>query len=126
MWRREKSRDEVIGAGWFIKAAVVCFFVGGSCAGYLWQKNQVHELGQKIRGLERELDQLEQGNDVLRQRYAVLESQPELNRRVREFGLDLRPPAPEQIFRLREAGDGRQVSFSRSHSLSTDRDGDRN
>ena len=120
MWRRVQSRNEVIGAGWIAKAVVVCLFVGGSCAGYLWQKSQVHQLGQEIRGLERELDQLVKGNEVLRQRYSVLASPPELDRRVEQFGLDLRSPAPEQILRLREVGVRSEVSMARPYGVRVD------
>ncbi len=125
MWRRVQSRNEVIGAGWVVKAMVICFFVGASCAGYLWQKSQVHELGTEIRSLERELDRLEKGNEVLRQQYSVLSSPQELDRRVDQFGLDLRSPAPEQILRIRGDGAGSEVSMARSYGQSIGRLGRR-
>lgn len=115
MWRRVQSRNGVIGAAWIVRAVLVCLFVGGSCAGYLWQKRQVHQLGQQIRGLERELESLEKGNEVLRQRYAVLASPRELDRQVERFGLDLRSPAPEQILRLREPVNRSEVSLARPY-----------
>ena len=116
MSRREEN-DNVVGAGWIAKALVVCLFLGGSAAGYLWQKRQVHELGQEIRRLEGDLDRLEKGNEVLRQRYSVLASPRELDRRVQEFGLDLRSPAPEQILRLTDKVGRREVSYASPYGL---------
>ena len=121
MWRRVQSRNGVIGAGWIFKAVVICLFVGGSCAGYLWQKSQVHELGQEIRQLEWDLEQLEKGNEVLRQRYSVLASPPVLEERVEQFGLDLRSPAPEQILRIRDVGGRSEVTDARPFGYSPDR-----
>lgn len=115
MWRRVQSRNGVIGAAWIIRAVLVCLFIGGSCAGYLWQKRQVHQLGQQIRVLERELESLEKGTEGLRQRYAVLASPRELDRQVEQFGLDLRSPAPEQILRLREPVNRSEVSLARPY-----------
>lgn len=109
----KKSRKEVaIETGWLIKAMIVCLFIGGSCVGYLWQKSQVHKLGQRIQKLERELDHLERGNERLRQRYSTLRSQPELKRRLAEWGSDLREPSPEQIHRIRETNDEQEVLLS--------------
>ena len=121
MWRRVQSRNGVIGAGWIVKAVLVCLFVGCSCAGYLWQKSQVHQLGQSIRGLENDLDRLEKGNDVLLQRYSVLVSNPVLEQQVEQYGLDLRSPVPEQILRLREVGNRDEVSLARPYGYSPDR-----
>lgn len=121
MWRRVQSRNGVIGAGWIVKAVLVCLFAGGSCAGYLWQKSQVHLLGQEIRGLETDLERLAKGNDVLRQRYSVLVSNPVLEQQVEQFGLDLRSPAPEQILRIREVGSRNEVSLARPFGYSPDR-----
>lgn len=109
----KKSRKGVVmGTGWLVKAIIVCLFIGGSCVGYLWQKSQVHKLGRRIQKLERELDHLERGNEALRQRYSTLRSQPELKRRLAEWGSDLREPSPEQIYRIRETNDGQEVLLS--------------
>lgn len=105
---------------------IVCLFIGGSCVGYLWQKNQVHKLGRRIQKLERELDQLERGNEALRQRYSALISQPELKRRLAEWGSDLREPASKQIHRIRETNDGQEVLFSGESSPSKNRYSRRN
>ncbi len=121
MWRRVQSRSEVIGAGWIVRAVVVCLFVGGSCGGYLWQKSQVHKLGHEIRGLEQDLEKLEKGNEVLRQRYSVLASHRELDKRVEQYGLDLRSPAPEQILRIRDTGGRGEVTNARAYGYSSSR-----
>ncbi len=99
----KNSREGAIVANWFVKALIVCLFVGLSSVGYLWQKSQVHRLGQQIRTLEKELDRLEKSNETLRQRYSTLMSQSELRRRVKEYDLKLREPAPEQILRIKDA-----------------------
>jgi len=121
MWRRVQSRNGVIGASLTVKAVFVCLFVGCSCAGYLWQKSQVHKLGQLMRGLESDLERLGKGNDVLLQRYSVLVSNPVLEQQVEKYGLDLRSPAPEQILRLRESGNRNEVSLVRPYGYSPDR-----
>ena len=123
----KKSRKEVVvGTGWLVKAIIDCLFIGGSCVGYLWQKNQVHKLGRRIQKLERELDQLERGNETLRQRYSTLKSQPELKRRLAEWGSDLREPAPEQIHRIRETNDGQEGLLSGEPDSSKNRYSKRN
>jgi len=121
MWRRVQSRNEVVGADWILKAALVCLFVGSSAGGYLWQKRQVHKLGSEIHGLERELEQLEKGNELLRQRYSVLASPGELDRRVEQFGMDLRTPAQEQILRLTEVNGRSEVNMARPYEYSSAR-----
>lgn len=118
----KKSRKEVaVGTGWLIKAMIVCLFIGGSCVGYLWQKNQVHKLGRRIQNLERELDQLERGNERLRQRYSTMMSRPEIKRRLAEWGSDLREPSPEQIHRIRETNDGQEALLSEEPAPSQNR-----
>jgi hypothetical protein len=70
--------------------------------GYVWQKNQIYELGQQIKKRETRLSQLHDQNEVLSKQLATLRRPAFLLDRIEKLNLGLGPPQPGQVFRLDE------------------------
>jgi hypothetical protein len=81
---------------------LACFFIFGAGAGYLWNKSQIHTLGQQIRGLEGKFDDVKRRRMALERVYAAMCSQSNLDARVRSMKLEIGPPQPDQLIRLWE------------------------
>jgi hypothetical protein len=92
----------VIRFGPALKASFLCLLIGGSAAGYVWQKSQIYQLGQQIRLREIHLAQLKDTNQKLADQLAMLRSPTMLDKRARELNLGLGPAQPSQIWRLPE------------------------
>jgi hypothetical protein len=70
--------------------------------GYVWQKNQIYDLGQQIRKREIHLKEVEDQNEKLRRQLAFMRSPPFLEARVKELNLGLVPPDSSQVWYLHE------------------------
>lgn len=70
--------------------------------GYVWQKNQIYELGQQVKKSELRLETLQRQNNELGRHLAFLRSPRELDSRVKKWNLGLVPTQPEQVLRLVE------------------------
>ena len=81
---------------------VVCGAVCLSGIGYVWAKTQVWGLSRKMKTLELALDELKRNNDALEREYAAMCTHARLEAKVKELGLGLSLPAPNQIVRLPE------------------------
>ena len=81
---------------------MLCLFIGGSGIGYVWQKNQIDELGQQIKKREVRLSELQRQNKLGRDTLALLRSPKRLIEQVKELKLGLGPPEPAQIRTLIE------------------------
>jgi hypothetical protein len=79
---------------------VLCLVIGGSGIGYVWQKNQIYELGKHMRLREQQLKALSEHNLDLRRTLATMRLQTELEPRIKKLGLVA--PDPSQIWRLPE------------------------
>jgi cell division protein FtsL len=97
-----KNQSAAIRFGPAMKAFLLCLFIGGSGIGYVWQKNQIYELGQQIKKRELRLAELRDQNEKLKKQLAVLRTPASLEARARELNLGLGPPNPSQIWRLVE------------------------
>ena len=102
MARNRKHQSAAIRFGPALKAFLLCLFIGGSGVGYVWQKNQIYELGQQIRKRELRLAELRDQNEKQRKQLAILRTPVSLEGRVKEWNLGLGPPHPSQILRLVE------------------------
>jgi hypothetical protein len=102
MSRNRKNQSAAIRFVPVLKAAVLCAFIGGSAIGYVWQKNQIIDLGRKIKERENRLTQLREANLKLSKQLVTLRSPAYLERRLREMNLNLAQPAQTQILRLME------------------------
>ena len=89
-----------------LKALFLCLLIGGSGVGYVWQKNQIHELGQQIKKREIVLEELRRLNKQRRDKLDELRSPPMLDARVKQLNLGLALPQQAQIVRLPEPAPG--------------------
>ncbi|HSH96426.1 MAG TPA: hypothetical protein VK968_19920 [Roseimicrobium sp.] len=85
-----------------LRVLVICFFIGGSGVGYVWQKAQISGLGEQIKQLETRLDDMRRQNKLRADQLAYLRSPRVIDARVRELNLGLLPPQPDQVIRLSE------------------------
>jgi cell division protein FtsB len=85
------------------KAVLLCLLIGGSCVGYVLQKNKIFELGQQIGARQQKLEKLKKENQILADRFAALQLPQRLAEKVREFNLGLVPPQRHQIVWIVEA-----------------------
>jgi hypothetical protein len=83
-----------------LKAFLLCLVIGGSGVGYVWQKNQIYDLGRQIKHREIRLTGLEDQNNKLKKQLANLRSPGALESRLKEMGL--MAPLPAQIRRVPE------------------------
>jgi len=80
-----------------LKAVLLCALIGGSCVGYVLQKNKIFELGQQIGARQQKLEKLKKENQILADRYAAMQLPQRLAERVKELKLGLVPPQRHQI-----------------------------
>jgi cell division protein FtsB len=85
-----------------VKAALLCLLLGGSAIGFVYQKNQIIELGKQIQGREKKLAQLRVANAKLQQTYMTLQSATTLEERVKKLNLGLAQPLQTQILTIVE------------------------
>ena len=102
MARNRKYQSAANRFGPALKAFLLCLLIGGSGVGYVWQKDQISQLGQQIKKRELRLDELKDQSEKLRKQLAQRRSPPYLERRIQELGLGLGPPQPAQVWRLAE------------------------
>ena len=102
MARNRKYRSAVVRFGPALKAFVLCLLIGGSGIGYVWQKNQIYELGRQIRQREQRLKMLADQNDKLRTAAATMRLGGYLEMRIKKLNLGLVVPDASQKWRLTE------------------------
>src|SRR5438046_2466596 len=102
MARNRKYQSAAIRFGPALKAFLLCLLIGGSGIGYVWQKNQIYELGQQIRKRELRLKDLQDQNEKLRRQFAFMRSPPFLEARIKELNLGLVAPKPSQVWYMKE------------------------
>ncbi len=100
--RKKKQGRDGSGFGNVLMVLAVCVGLGAAGLGYVWQKNQNFEIGQRIKEQELRLKTLQQTNQLLRDRLIELRSPQYLRQAVEERGMKLDLPDPEQILRLKE------------------------
>jgi len=102
MARNRKNQAAAIRFGPALKASFLCLLIGGSAIGFVWQKNEIYQLGQQIRQRETRLAQLQGDNKQLGDQLSILHSPVMLDQRARELNLGLVPATPMQVVRLTE------------------------
>jgi len=100
MARNRKNQSAAVRFGPALKALLLCLLIGGSGVGYVWQQNQLLELGRQKAERERRLKVLRDQNNQLARRLAELQSPKALEIRVKELNLGLAMAQPTQIVRL--------------------------
>jgi len=102
MARNRKYQSAAIRFGPALKAFLVCLLIGGSGVGYVWQKDQISQLGRQIKKRELRLAELDDQNEKLRKQLGWMRSPNFLERRIQELGLGLVRPQQTQVWRLTE------------------------
>jgi hypothetical protein len=102
MARNRKNQPAALRFGPAIKALFLCLFIGGSGVGYVWQKDQLLELGRHRAEREKRLNRLRVENSLLVQHLVELESPRGLEAKLKELKLGLIVAQPTQIVRLRD------------------------
>jgi len=102
MAKNRKNQSAAIRFGPALKALFLCLLIAGSAVGFVWQKNQIYQLGQQIRQREVRLARLQNDDRKLSDQLSILRSPTMLDRRVRELNLGLLPAQPMQVLRLAE------------------------
>ncbi len=85
-----------------MKAFLLCLLIGGSGVGYVWQKDQIRQLGVQITKREMRLKQLRRENEKRRNQLEEMRSLRVLDARIRELNLGLALPSPSQVWQLKE------------------------
>jgi hypothetical protein len=86
-----------------LKAVLLCTLIGGSCVGYVLQKNRIFEIGQQIGERQKKLERLQLANKEFSDRLAAMQVPQRLAERVKELKLGLVPPHPTQRVWIVEA-----------------------
>lgn len=100
MARNRKNQSAAVRFGPALKALLICLLIGGSGVGYVWQQNQLLELGRQKIEKEKHLNTLRVQNSQLARYLAELQSPKSLEARVKELNLGLTLAQPTQIVRL--------------------------
>ncbi len=101
MARNRKYQSAALRLGPALKAFLLCLLIGGSGVGYVWQKNQILQLGRQIKKRELRLADLEAQNDKLKRQLSLMRSTGFLEKRIKELSLGLGPPS-SPAWRLNE------------------------
>ena len=109
MARNRKNQSAAVRFGAALKVFLLCFFIGGSAVGYVWQKNQIFALGRQIKQGEQKLEELRRQTKFASDQLAYLRSPGVLEARVKELKLGLVSPQPEQVLRLTDVSSGSVV-----------------
>src|SRR5207244_8830703 len=100
MARNRKNQPAAVRFGPALKASLLCLFIGGSGVGYVWQQNQLLELGRQKVEKEKRRDGLRAQNELLARQLAGLQSPKALEARVKEINLGLTMANPTKMVHL--------------------------
>ncbi|SRR5258706_14304280 len=127
MARNRKYQSAAVRLAPAMKALCLCMLIGGSGIGYVWQKNQIYELGQQLKKREVVLEEKQRLNKQCRDKLDELRSPRLLEARIKHLNLGLVLPQQAQIVRLPEPlpkppADttevlGRDALFAKQHDL---------
>ena len=102
MARNRKYEPAAIRFGPAFKAFFLCLLIGGSAVGYVWQKNQIIQLGQQLKRSETRLDQAKILNKRLETQLQALRDPGFLKQKIKDLKLGLVEPPRSQIWLLPE------------------------
>ena len=102
MARNRKAQSGNVRLWPALRVFILCLFFGSSGVGYVWQKNQILQLGRQMKAAELLLDRWRAENHRLSSQWNALRSPPFLELRIKELNLELSQPLPQQIVRLSE------------------------
>ena len=102
MARNRKYRSAAIRFGPALKAFLLCLVIGGSGVGYVWQQNQIYELGKQVKQREQRLSGLEQQGERLKKQLATMRTVQALEDSIKRLNLGLGQPQISQVWHLTE------------------------
>jgi hypothetical protein len=102
MARNRKYQSAAIRFGPTLKALLLCLLIGGSGVGYVWQKDQIYQLGQQIKKREVRLRELTDQNEKLKKQLGTMRSPRALELRIKDLNLGLVQPEQGQVWQLPE------------------------
>src|SRR5881296_1201652 len=85
-----------------LKAFLLCLLIGGAGVGYVWQKNQIYQLGQQIKLGETRRDLMAAQNKKLEKQLQSMRTPVFLEQRIKDLNLGLVAPPASQVWRLPE------------------------
>ena len=100
MARNRKNQSAAVRFGPAVKALLICLLIGGSGVGYVWQQNQLLELGRQKVEKEKRRDGVRAQNDLLARQLAGLQSPKTIEARVKDLRLGLTMASPTQVVHL--------------------------
>jgi len=101
--KRNRKR-EPLHFGTVARNLLACICVAVIGLGYVWQKNQIHRLGDEIKKREAALAAAQKRNVMLDAKLAEYKSPSYLEARCRQYNLNLASPREQQMVRLYEPG----------------------
>lgn len=102
MARNRKHQSAAVRFGPAIKVLLLCSFIVGAGVGYVWQKQQLLDLGRRKAALERRLSGLQSQTEQLQGRLMWLRSPQVLETNAGKLNLGLRIAQANQIVYLTE------------------------
>src|SRR5215470_4274517 len=120
MARNRKYQSAAIRFGPALKALMLCLLIGGSGVGYVWQKNQIYQLGQQIKKREIWLEKMENQNEKLRNQLGTMRTVQYLEKRIKELNLGLAAPQQSMVRWLPEPVREPVKPVSLEHSFSSE------
>ena len=100
MARNRKHQSAGVRLGPAFKVLLICSLIASFGVGYVWQKDRLNDLSRRKVELEKRLERLRVRNTQVYGQLMQLQSPQALEARVKELGLGLIEPAPNQIVRL--------------------------
>ena len=97
MARNRKYYSAAVRFGPPLKAFLLCLLLGGTGVGYVWQKNQIYQLGRQITRREARLAEIKDQNEKLRKQLETMRSPRFLETQIKERNLGLILPQPSQV-----------------------------
>jgi hypothetical protein len=102
MAKNRKNQSGALRFGPALKAFGLCLLIGGAAVGYVWQKNQIDQLGRQIKDREIKRAELSDQNKKLRDRLAELRSPARIEQKLIELNLGLMQPQPRDVWKVAE------------------------
>ena len=102
MAKNRKYQPAAIRFGPALKAFLLCLLIGGAGVGYVWQKNQIYQLGQQIKLGETRRDLMAAQNKKLEKQLQSMRTPVFLEQRIKDLNLGLVAPPASQVWRLPE------------------------
>jgi hypothetical protein len=121
MARNRKYRSAAIRFGPALKAFLLCLVIGGLGVGYVWQKNQIYELGKQIKQREQRLMGLEQQGEKWKKQLATMRTVQSLEDSIKKLNLGLGQPQVGQVWHVVEPSrDGTGIKTNETQYAATE------